>query len=291
MTTKNVNESKKRKGRPKKREYPTLALEPKGNILKLITILFRYGGSATRKELKNVKEINKSMLGLTIASAKQYGLVIREGGRLSLSNIGKEICSTNTETEMKTAIIKALLNVNYFKRLVKEKDFPDIPIQSILRKIMISYGVPEKDASNVAGVFRRTLSSWNLIFEDLKELKVEPKDYAPIGEAEITEEERDRRGFDEGLIIGYIIGLTSEQKVKENNEKLIALLDSIRIDKVQTYVKLIKEQLKEGFIQEDEALRFLSKKFKELAKPLAEIESVEPKDKNKKKSQEEDTTR
>lgn len=152
----------------KKREYPMLALE-KNKILKVVESISRFGGSATRQQIVEDTGI-KVGIGTIIASAKQYGLIKRQEGsaNLSLTDLGKTYCLAIDDEGRKAAIVRTILNVPHYKKLVHEKDFYKEPSLSVLKQIMVKYGIPEKDAGAVAGVFRRNLSDWGLTFNQLK---------------------------------------------------------------------------------------------------------------------------
>ncbi len=71
-------------------------------------------------------------------------------------------------------------------------------------------------------------------------------------------------GGKEYFMAGYLVGLTIDERVSD--EELLEMFEKSSIKEIQALVKIIKEQLTEGVIEKDAAVKFLGKKFLEFAK-------------------------
>jgi hypothetical protein len=234
----------------KKREYPTLALET-NKILKVVEIISKFGGSATRSQVEEDTGIKVGM-GAIIASAKQYSLIQREEGsaNLSLTDLGKAYCLASDEEGKKLVIIRVILNVPYYKKLVQEKEFYKNPSLSVLKQIMKKYGIPDKDAGAVAGVFRRNLSIWSLSFNDLKTTEQTFNEY---GETEV-------------------LNIKTIQNIKPIPIELNNLISGVKLSWLISYLKYSHKELdKQALLNILDNMLSQSNSFKELTK---EIESA-----------------
>ncbi len=68
----------------------------------------------------------------------------------------------------------------------------------------------------------------------------------------------------EYFMAGYLVGLTSDERVSD--ELLLDMFEKSAIAEIQALVRIIKEQLSEGLIEKDAAVKYLGKKFLEFAK-------------------------
>lgn len=71
-------------------------------------------------------------------------------------------------------------------------------------------------------------------------------------------------GGKEYFMAGYLVGLTSDERVSD--ELLLNMFEKSAIGEIQALVRIIKEQLSEGLIEKDAAVKYLGKKFFEFAK-------------------------
>ncbi|MCL5006918.1 MAG: hypothetical protein M1153_02135 [Patescibacteria group bacterium] len=100
------------------RLYPRYDLE---ESIKFIEAVSKLGGNrvstqAVAAELN--KAINNSTFIGRVSSSKQFGLLIQESGKLSLSSLGKEIMFPLGEADKRTAIKKAFSTPAFYRELI-----------------------------------------------------------------------------------------------------------------------------------------------------------------------------
>ena len=71
-------------------------------------------------------------------------------------------------------------------------------------------------------------------------------------------------GVKECFMAGYLVGLTTDERV--SNEELLEMFEKSSIKEIHALVQIVKEQLSEGIIEKDAAVKYLGKKFLEFAK-------------------------
>lgn len=224
------------------RPYPMFPLE-RNRLLKLVDTILKFGGSSSRQDLKNTSELKSvaSYLGQLIASAKQYGLIKRVGLALQLDEFGEQYGSAKNGDDKKLVIMKTLLAVPCYAKLVKEKDFPTgrVLFLGILKLALEKYGVDKEDSAAVANSFIKTLREWNIEFAELKMLET---------------------GGAEPLKIDTMVSQESISLIKDQNiPKAVWLVEYLRHTK-KDFSKKELEQILDVLAKSAAALPELSKK-------------------------------
>lgn len=221
-----------KKGIIKRREYPTLVLDRK-KVLKIVESINRFGGTATRQQLEEDTGLGV-WIGTAIASAKRYGLIEREEGSANLKLTDLGIAYTSADESAKNlVIIKTILNVPHYNKLVCEKNFYKEPSLAVLKQIMINYGIPKKDSGAVAGIFRRTLSTWDLTFKQLKESLVSDSESIETVSKEASNLiESSKRSIStdkvvSGTKLAWTISYLKHSYMKMDKPTLLKVLDSM----------------------------------------------------------------
>ena len=83
-------------------------------------------------------------------------------------------------------------------------------------------------------------------------------------------ESRNERNDKECFMMGYLVGLTTNERIAD--DKMIEMFGRNNMPEIQALVRLIKEQLSDGLIEKDEAVKFLGKKFHEFARSSSFLE-------------------
>lgn len=79
-----------------------------------------------------------------------------------------------------------------------------------------------------------------------------------------AEESKAQNSEKECFMMGYLVGLTTNERVPD--DRMLEMFGQNNVPQIQVLVRLIQEQLSDGLIEKDEAVKFLGKKFLEFAK-------------------------
>ena len=71
-------------------------------------------------------------------------------------------------------------------------------------------------------------------------------------------------GSKECFMAGYLVGLTTDERVSD--DEMLGMFEKSSIKEIRELVNIIKEQLTEGLIEKDAAVKYLGKKFLAFAK-------------------------
>jgi len=85
-----------------------------------------------------------------------------------------------------------------------------------------------------------------------------------------TTENKKERNDKECFMMGYLVGITTNERVSD--DKMLEMFGQNNMPEIQALVHLINEQLNEGLIEKDVAVKFLGKKFREFAKSNSLLE-------------------
>lgn len=260
-------------------DFPVWSLDKK--MFQVIDTIDSFGGSASRNDIISKTGIPAGTMGSLVSSTKRYGFIDRLKGtnELTLTELGIEYCQKRGKPELQDVLIKAVLNVKYFDRILKEKQFSAALSLSVLKQIFTKYGAPDDYAGRLSNVFRDDLEILKLDFMELKGIAEAMRDQSPKGVAQEIEQSnttQNNSSYDikESFMVGYLVGLTTE---KPQTHKLLNMLENNNIQQMHAHVQVINEQLKDGLIKEDVVVKYLGKKFAEFAKKQGLLTELEDK--------------
>ena len=87
-----------------------------------------------------------------------------------------------------------------------------------------------------------------------------------------TTENKKERNDKECFMMGYLVGITANERISD--DKMLEMFAKNNTPEMQALVRLITEQLNEGLIEKDVAVKFLGKKFREFAKNNGLLEQL-----------------
>ena len=132
------------------RLYPRYDLEEAIKLIQLLSKLGRKNVSEKSVAAENGKSITNSGFLGRVSSAKQFGLISKTGGQLSLTQLGNEIMFPPDDVSKTEAIKKSFAMPILYKELVEAFGGTKIPEQSSLGNRLINdYGI-ETRAKDVA---------------------------------------------------------------------------------------------------------------------------------------------
>lgn len=141
---------KEKELRARSRLYPRYDLE---DAIEFIQAINKLGGSkvsinAVAAELG--KAVNNSGFTGRLSSAKQFGLLVQDEGKLSLSSLGKEIVFPKGEEEKTQAIQKAFTTPVFYRELVEGFSGKVLPDKSTMGNRLIHDYSIEAAAKDIA---------------------------------------------------------------------------------------------------------------------------------------------
>jgi hypothetical protein len=159
----NINKEEKQ-ARLRSRLYPRYDLE---EAIRFIQSIQKLGGNRVSNQAI-AAEIGKGVTnsGFTgrVSCAKQFGLLIQEGGKLSLSSLAKEVVFPKGEIEKAMAIRQALLSPEVYRELIEAFGGKTLPDQSTLANRLVHDFRIEAAAKDVAArMFIRSVQYANVL--------------------------------------------------------------------------------------------------------------------------------
>jgi|WetSurMetagenome_2_1015567.scaffolds.fasta_scaffold58779_2 hypothetical protein len=101
-----------------------------------------------------------------IISSGRYGLT--EGGyaadKLSLTEIGRSIVAPRDDEERKEGLLKALKNIEFFRKFFERYDQSKMPRDDLLKNALTrDFGIPPEDVDSCLNILRQNLTDWGLL--------------------------------------------------------------------------------------------------------------------------------
>lgn len=140
----------KKESRARSRLYPRYDLEDAIEFIKAINKLGGNKVSINAVAAELGKAVNNSGLTGRLSSAKQFGLLLQDEGRLSLSAMGKEIIFPKGDEEKTQAIQKAFLTPVFYRELVEGFSGKVLPDKSTMGNRLIHDYSIEATAKDIA---------------------------------------------------------------------------------------------------------------------------------------------
>ncbi len=151
------NTPKEKETKTRSRLYPRYDLE---EVITFIGIVNTLGGNRVSSDAVAAhmgKAVNNSTFIGRVSSAKQFGLINQESGKLSLSPLGKEIAFPRDESSKVQAIRKAFVAPQLYGELVevfKGKKLPEV--QTLGNLLVHDYGIEAAAKDTAARNFVRS---------------------------------------------------------------------------------------------------------------------------------------
>lgn len=147
----------KKESKTRSRLYPRYDLE---DSIKFIESVSKLGGSRVSNEAVAAevgKAVNNSTFIGRVSSSKQFGILVQESGKLSLSSIGKEIMFPRGDSEKSAAIKSAFSTPSLYKELIDTFNGKTIPDQVALgNRLVHDYGIEAAAKDSAARNFIRS---------------------------------------------------------------------------------------------------------------------------------------
>ncbi|TAJ13452.1 hypothetical protein EPO56_03160 [Patescibacteria group bacterium] len=147
----------KKETKARSRLYPRYDLE---DSIKFIESVSKLGGSRVSNEAVAAdlgKAVNNSTFIGRVSSSKQFGILIQESGKLSLSSIGKEIMFPRGDSEKSVAIKSAFSTPALYRELIDTFNGKTIPDQAALgNRLVHDYGIEGAAKDSAARNFIRS---------------------------------------------------------------------------------------------------------------------------------------
>lgn len=147
----------KKETKARSRLYPRYDLE---DSIKFIESVSKLGGSRVSNQAVAAelgKAVNNSTFIGRVSSSKQFGILIQESGKLSLSSVGKEIMFPRSDDEKSAAIKSAFSTPALYKELIDTFGGKTIPDQSALgNRLVHDYGIEAAAKDSAARNFIRS---------------------------------------------------------------------------------------------------------------------------------------
>lgn len=147
----------KKETKARSRLYPRYDLE---DSIKFIESVSKLGGSRVSNEAVAAevgKAVNNSTFIGRVSSSKQFGILIQESGKLSLSSVGKEIMFPRGDGEKSAAIKSAFATPVLYKELIDAFNGKTIPDQVALgNRLVHDYGIEAAAKDSAARNFIRS---------------------------------------------------------------------------------------------------------------------------------------
>lgn len=194
MTETNDNQEKQgeKQGRSRSRLYPRYDLE---ETIRFVQAIHRLGGSRVSNQAvasEIGKAVNNSGFTGRISSAKQFGLITQDAGKLSETSLAKEIMVPRGEVEKSTAVKQALSNPDLYKELVSDfggKTLPDQP--TLANRLFHDYRIEEVAKDHAAKTFIRSTQYADALKNGILVVSQDQNPLPPEGQRE----EEDGGGF------------------------------------------------------------------------------------------------
>lgn len=152
-----TDHTSEKKKRERSAAYPAIPLE---EAIKLsVKLKSSYGKSQFSREMAvqamGYKTVTGSS-GTKVGTLVHYGLLARNGGAYTNSNLADRICHPIDEKDRHEAIRSAAMKPKLFKALISE--FSGRAIPSALNNLLIrNHGIAQKVSDDVVKVFRKTI--------------------------------------------------------------------------------------------------------------------------------------
>jgi hypothetical protein len=127
--------------------------------------VFEMDGSCTFEQLseKSGQAIDSNALRIRINTTwRQYGLIVVNGDRISLSDLGKAVLQPATERQ---ARVEAFLRVPIYKDIFNKFRGETLPASKVLEQVMEDMGVAPKQSARARQILMRSAKQAGL-FED-----------------------------------------------------------------------------------------------------------------------------
>ncbi len=160
------------------RLYPRYDLE---DAIKFVQSIHKLGGNRVSNQAVAVevgKAVNNSGFTGRVSSAKQFGLLNQEAGKLSESSLAKEILVPRSESEKAESIKRALSSPDLYKEIISDFAGKILPDQSTLaNRLFHDYRIEEVAKDNAAKNFIRSAQYAGVIRNGI--LMVSTDDFVP----------------------------------------------------------------------------------------------------------------
>jgi len=144
----NIKDSKVRS-----RLYPRYDMEEAINLIQVVSKLGRKNVSESSVAADVSKSVTNSGFIGRISSAKQFGLISKVGGKLTLTQLGNEIMFPSDDLTKAEAIKKAFTMPTLYKELIDGFIGTKIPEHTSLGNRLLDYGIEVKAKDVAAKVF------------------------------------------------------------------------------------------------------------------------------------------
>ena len=138
------------------------------------------------------------------SSSGRYGLT--EGGyaadRINLTDIGRSIVSPRGDEERNEGLLRALKNVDFFKRFFERFDQSKMPRDDLLKNTLTrDFEIPSEDVDSCLNIVKQNLTDWGLLVDfkgntwlrlDKLSTDVIEEASSEMGEEELLEEKQDQ---------------------------------------------------------------------------------------------------
>ena len=156
--------SKKSKNKPRSRLYPRYHLEHAVNFAKAV---YDLGGRSISKEAvaqKIGKATNNSAFIGRVSSARQFGLINMQNGKISVTEIGQRVLYPKGSQDRQVALIQAFSMPSLYKDLINNYNGKVLPDSSSLANVlMLDYEIQKNARSWAASNFLHSADWIDLI--------------------------------------------------------------------------------------------------------------------------------
>lgn len=175
-------ENKEKKQKMRSRLYPRYDLEEAVSFIKVVNKLGGKNVSTKAVAVESGKSVTNSTFIGRVSSAKQFGLLNQEKGKISLTELGSEIIFPRDENNKESLLKRAFASSSFYKELINDFSGKTLPDQATLSNRLfhdykIEAGAKDKAARNFvhsaeyAGVIQNGILA---VYEDEEHSETSP---------------------------------------------------------------------------------------------------------------------